>query len=74
VAVVGTLDEQGAVVVVGDDGSDADGVPRRGGVHAMEILGHSRIAVTLEVYTAGDDQSQRDAIGKLADLFGSQTG
>jgi hypothetical protein len=47
------------------------GVPPR---DAMEILGHSRIAVTLEVYTAGDDRSRREAIGKLADLFGSQTG
>lgn len=28
----------------------------------MEILGHSRIAVTLEVCTAGDDQSRREAI------------
>jgi len=30
------------------------GVPPR---EAMEILGHSRIAVTLEVYTAGDRDS-----------------
>jgi hypothetical protein len=41
---------------------------------AMEILGHSRIAVTLEVYTAGDDRSRREATGMLADLLGSQTG
>jgi integrase len=47
------------------------GVPPR---DAMEILGHSRIAVTLEVYTAGDERSRREAIGKLSDLFGSQTG
>ena len=28
----------------------------------------------LEVYTAGDEHSRREAIGKLADLFGSQAG
>ena len=47
------------------------GVPPR---DAMEILGHSRIAVTLEVYTAGDEHSRREAIGKLTELFGSQAG
>jgi integrase len=36
---------------------------------AMEILGHSRIAVTLEIYTAADDASRRDAIMKLNGLF-----
>jgi hypothetical protein len=36
----------------------------------MEILGHSRIAVTMEIYTAGDDSSRRDAITKLNGLFG----
>jgi len=36
----------------------------------MEILGHSRIAVTMEIYTAADDTSRRDAIGKLNGLFG----
>lgn len=41
-------------------------VPPRG---TMEILGHSRIAVTLEIYTAADDASRRDAIGRLNDLF-----
>ena len=41
----------------------------------MEILGHSRIAVTLEVYTAGDESSRREAIAKLAELIGGgQTG
>jgi hypothetical protein len=40
----------------------------------MEILGHSRIAVTLEVYTAADEVSRRDAIGKVASLFGPQDG
>jgi integrase len=47
------------------------GVPPR---DAMEILGHSRIAVTLEVYTAADEVSRRDAIGKVASLFGPQDG
>ena len=37
---------------------------------AMEILGHSRIAVTLEIYTAADDISRRDAITKLNGLLG----
>jgi integrase len=43
------------------------GVPPR---DTMEILGHSRIAVTMEIYTAADDASRRDAIGKLNGLFG----
>ncbi len=43
------------------------GVPAR---DAMEILGHSRIAVTLEIHTASDDASSRDAISKLNGLFG----
>lgn len=37
---------------------------------AMEILGRSRIAVTLEIYTAADDTSRREAISKLNGLFG----
>jgi integrase len=43
------------------------GVPPR---DAMEILGHSRIAVTLEIYTAADDTSKREAITKLNGLLG----
>jgi integrase len=35
----------------------------------MEILGHSRIAVTLEIYTAADNASRRDAIERLNGLF-----
>jgi hypothetical protein len=35
----------------------------------MEILGHARIAVTMEIYTAADDGSRRDAIGKLDQLL-----
>jgi integrase len=42
------------------------GVPPR---DTMEILGHSRIAVTLEIYTAADDASRRDAIERLNQLF-----
>lgn len=38
----------------------------------MEILGHARIAVTMEIYTAADDVSRRDAIGKLSTLFGTE--
>ncbi|MDF5756178.1 site-specific integrase [Spongiactinospora sp. TRM90649] len=36
---------------------------------AMEILGHSRIAVTMEIYTHGDEESRQSAIGKVNDLF-----
>jgi hypothetical protein len=36
----------------------------------MEILGHARIAVTMEIYTAADDGSRRDAISKLSQLLG----
>ncbi len=35
----------------------------------MEILGHARIAVTMEIYTAADDGSRRDAIGKLDQML-----
>jgi integrase len=43
------------------------GVPAR---DTMDILGHSRIAVTMEVYTGTDDASRREAIAKLSALFG----
>jgi integrase len=37
---------------------------------AKEILGHARIAVTLEIYTHGDNASHRDRLGKVAgELF-----
>jgi len=42
------------------------GVPAR---DTMEILGHSRIAVALEIYTAADDTIRRDAIERLNQLF-----
>jgi len=32
-------------------------------------LGHSRLAVTLEIYTHTDDQAQLDALTRLQDLF-----
>ncbi len=37
----------------------------------MEILGHARIAVTMEIYTSADGTSRRDAIGKLSQLPGT---
>jgi integrase len=43
------------------------GVPAR---DTMDILGHTRIAVTMEVYTGADNASRREAIGKLSALFG----
>ncbi len=47
------------------------GVPPR---DTMEILGHSRIAVTMEIYTAADNVSRREAIDKLNALFGTDSG
>jgi integrase len=44
------------------------GVPPR---DTMEILGHARIAVTMEIYTSADGASRRDAIGKLSQLLGT---
>lgn len=43
------------------------GVPPR---DTMEILGHARIAVTMEIYTGADDASRRGALTKLSALFG----
>jgi hypothetical protein len=38
---------------------------------AMQILGHARISVTLEIYTDSDSDSQRDAFtGMSHRLFG----
>ena len=39
---------------------------------AMVILGHSNIAVTLGIYTHGDEGSRRDALTRLDQLL-SQT-
>jgi len=36
---------------------------------AQIILGHSRLAVTLEIYTHTDDEAQLDALTRLHDLF-----
>ena len=46
------------------------GVPPR---DTMEILGHSRIAVTMEIYTAADNVSRREAIDKLNALLGTDS-
>jgi integrase len=43
-----------------------EGVPPR---TAMEILGHTNISVTLEVYTRALETSKRDAIGSLDRLL-----
>jgi integrase len=37
---------------------------------AMGILGHSRVAITLEVYTDADDPSRKEAIGRISRLLG----
>ncbi|HEY2313018.1 MAG TPA: tyrosine-type recombinase/integrase, partial [Streptosporangiaceae bacterium] len=34
---------------------------------AQLTLGHSRLAVTLEIYTHEDREGQRDALGKISD-------
>lgn len=44
------------------------GVPPK---DAMEILGHARMAVTMEIYTGADDASRRVALSKLGALFGT---
>jgi integrase len=43
------------------------GVPAR---DAQLILGHSRLAVTLEIYTHEDREAQRDALGRISDALG----
>jgi integrase len=43
------------------------GVPAR---DAQLILGHSRLAVTLEIYSHEDRQGQRDALGRISDALG----
>jgi len=37
---------------------------------AQLILGHSRLAVTLEIYSHEDKQAHRDALGKISDVLG----
>jgi hypothetical protein len=44
---------------------NALGVPAR---DAQVILGHSRLAVTLEIYTHTDDEAQLDALTRLHSL------
>ncbi|MDS1270438.1 site-specific integrase [Lipingzhangella sp. LS1_29] len=42
---------------------------------AMEILGHSRISVTMEIYTHSDESTQREGLGRLGGtLFGEDDG
>jgi integrase len=43
------------------------GVPAR---DAQLILGHSRLAVTLEICTHEDRQAQRDALGRISAALG----
>lgn len=43
------------------------GVPAR---DAQIILGHSRLAVTLEIYTHEDRQAQRQALGRISEVLG----
>jgi integrase len=46
------------------------GVPPR---DTMEILGHARIAITMEIYTAADDASRREAVSKLDGLLSGRS-
>jgi len=41
---------------------------------AQLILGHSRLAVTLEIYSHEDRQAQRDALGWISDALGHSDG
>jgi hypothetical protein len=41
---------------------------------AQLILGHSRLAVTLEIYTHEDRQAQRDALSRISDALRGDTG
>ena len=41
---------------------------------AQLILGHSRLAVTLEIYTHEDRQAQRDVLGQISDALGHRGG
>lgn len=43
------------------------GVPAR---DAQIILGHSRLAITLEIYTHEDRQVQREALGRISETLG----
>jgi integrase len=43
------------------------GVPAR---DAQIILGHSRLAITLEIYTHEDRQAHRDALGRISEVLG----
>lgn len=47
------------------------GVPAR---DTQLILGHSRLAVTLEIYTHDDRQAQREALGRISDALGHGDG
>jgi hypothetical protein len=38
----------------------------------MVILGHSRISVTLEIYTHVDEESRWDAVDKMNRLLGGE--
>jgi hypothetical protein len=40
----------------------------------MAILRHSRIAITMEIYTQVPDKTTRDALKRLSDLFGYDQG
>jgi integrase len=46
------------------------GVPAR---DAQIILGHSRLAITLEIYTHEDKQAHREALGRISDALGHIT-
>jgi hypothetical protein len=43
------------------------GVPAR---DAQLILGHFRLAVTLEIYSHEDRQAQRETLGRISDALG----
>jgi integrase len=46
------------------------GVPAR---DAQIILGHSRLAITLEIYTHEDRQAQREALARISETLGQSS-
>jgi hypothetical protein len=40
----------------------------------MTILRHSRIGLTMDIYTQVPDKTTRDALKRLSDLFGGSQG
>jgi integrase len=44
--------------------------PRAPARDAQIILGHSRLAITLEIYTHEDREAQREALARISETLG----